>query len=196
MTPVLVGRAIRGGALCRSRTRRPQRPIRGRAIGSGARPRSISRAGALCRCRRSHPSRACCRCAASRRSNSPSSATPPAILRGFVRTGAGRTGVRRVSHRCAARVFQYRFAARTGRPARGSRAAARGEHRRTRARLCEQQLGITPTSDLADALSALTEYFRAFEESAQPPPDTRRHLSRSRRAAKRASAAIARTRSS
>jgi hypothetical protein len=36
----------------------------------------------------------------------------------------------------------------------------------------KQQLGITPASDLADALAALTGYFRAFEESSEPPPDT------------------------
>jgi transglutaminase-like putative cysteine protease len=33
-------------------------------------------------------------------------------------------------------------------------------------------LGITPASDVADALSALTAHFRAFEESSEPPPDT------------------------
>jgi hypothetical protein len=34
------------------------------------------------------------------------------------------------------------------------------------------ELGITPRSDLASALSALTAHFRAFEESVEPPPDS------------------------
>ena len=34
------------------------------------------------------------------------------------------------------------------------------------------ELGITQRSELAHALSALTAHFRAFEESAQPPPDS------------------------
>jgi hypothetical protein len=36
----------------------------------------------------------------------------------------------------------------------------------------KQQLGLTPSSDLGAALAALAGYFRAFEESSEPPPDT------------------------
>lgn len=35
-----------------------------------------------------------------------------------------------------------------------------------------RQLGISRQSDLADALEALTEHFRSFVESEEPPPDT------------------------
>lgn len=42
---------------------------------------------------------------------------------------------------------------------------------RARALEFAAELGITPRSDLASALSALTQHFRAFEESKAPPPD-------------------------
>jgi hypothetical protein len=35
-----------------------------------------------------------------------------------------------------------------------------------------RELGITPRSDFADALTRLVAHFRAFEESSEPPPDT------------------------
>ena len=34
------------------------------------------------------------------------------------------------------------------------------------------ELGLSPSSSLADALSKLTEHFRGFQESSEPPPDT------------------------
>jgi transglutaminase-like putative cysteine protease len=43
---------------------------------------------------------------------------------------------------------------------------------RERGRAFAKQLGITRASDLAQALSLLTAHFRAFEESAEPPPDS------------------------
>jgi transglutaminase-like putative cysteine protease len=43
---------------------------------------------------------------------------------------------------------------------------------RARALELAAELGVTPRSELAPALSALTAHFRAFEESAEPPPDS------------------------
>jgi hypothetical protein len=43
---------------------------------------------------------------------------------------------------------------------------------RARALEFAAELGVTSRSELAHALSALTKHFRAFEESAQPPPDS------------------------
>jgi hypothetical protein len=43
---------------------------------------------------------------------------------------------------------------------------------RTRALALAAELGVTPRSNLAHALSALTAHFRAFEESSEPPPDS------------------------
>jgi transglutaminase-like putative cysteine protease len=54
----------------------------------------------------------------------------------------------------------------------GSEVPPMPESVRARALAFAKQLGLDRTSDFARALAALTAHFRAFEESAEPPPDT------------------------